>query len=159
MSSEVSSLINKSYKILTDPYERGQYILELNGKSIKEGILNLIYSTSNDPLLTVWPSYFADESDIHLDGDFLAEMMDFNEIIANADTKQRELNGLHNANSECIKRIINDITCAFENGDLDEAKKLLVKLKFYNNAQEKIKERLMTWSDLLGIDSLLIATI
>lgn len=56
MSSEWSSLINKAYKTLQTPLDRGEYLLELHGITLPED------NTINDP-------------------EFLMEMMEKNEEV------------------------------------------------------------------------------
>ncbi|RWS28281.1 iron-sulfur cluster co-chaperone protein HscB-like protein [Leptotrombidium deliense] len=118
LSSDYSSLVNKAYKVLVDPYERGLYLLCLHGKEVKE------------------------DSDIQLTPDFLMEVMEFNEAIADNKVSQETLKTLKVENDTKIEKIIKEISTAFEFTDFDSAKLLLAKLKFYNNAAEKIKEKL-----------------
>jgi molecular chaperone HscB len=60
LSDEWSSLINKAYKILQSPLERGEYLLKLNGYELPEK------NTIDDP-------------------EFLMEMMERNEQVCCCD--------------------------------------------------------------------------
>ncbi|RWS08269.1 iron-sulfur cluster co-chaperone protein HscB: mitochondrial-like isoform X1 [Dinothrombium tinctorium] len=118
-SAEYSSLVNKAYRSLLDPYERGLYLLSLRGREVKE-----------------------DESDLHLGAEFLGEIMEFNEQIANRNVTQESLLELRKQNQAKIEKVISEISTAFQCNDFDNARLLLAKLKFYNNAADKIKDKL-----------------
>ncbi|NXN24974.1 HSC20 protein, partial [Nycticryphes semicollaris] len=115
-SEQHSSLINKAYRTLLNPLSRGLYLLELNG---------------------VEP---AQETDSDADSAFLMEIMEMNEKLAepkNEDSLQ-EIETLIKVKQE---ELTEEVTAAFERGDLQEAKKLLAKMKYFANLEDKLKNK------------------
>ncbi|XP_065595068.1 iron-sulfur cluster co-chaperone protein HscB isoform X2 [Cyrtonyx montezumae] len=99
-SEQHSSLINKAYQTLLHPLSRGLYLLELSG---------------------VEP---AQETDCDTDSEFLMEIMEINEKLA--EPKDDEI-------LQEIEALIKD--------DLQEAKKLLAKMKYFANLEDKLKNK------------------
>nr|XP_010310295.1 PREDICTED: iron-sulfur cluster co-chaperone protein HscB, mitochondrial [Balearica regulorum gibbericeps] len=117
-SEQHSSLINKAYQTLLNPLSRGLYLLELNG---------------------VEP---AQETDCDADSVFLTEIMEINEKLADPKNEDilKEIETLIKVKQEELTK---DVTAAFERDDLQEAKKLLAKMKYFANLEDKLKNKKM----------------
>ncbi|NWX45848.1 HSC20 protein, partial [Steatornis caripensis] len=115
-SEQHSSLINKAYRTLLNPLSRGLYLLELNG---------------------VEP---AQETDCDADPVFLTEIMEINEKLAEPGNEDilEETETLIKVKQEELTK---EVTTAFERGDLQEAKKLLAKMKYFANLEDKLKNK------------------
>ncbi|NWW42864.1 HSC20 protein, partial [Pedionomus torquatus] len=115
-SEQHSSLINKAYQTLLNPLSRGLYLLELNG---------------------VEP---AQETDSDADSAFLMEIMEINEKLAEPKNEDslREIETLIKVKQEELTR---EVTAAFERDDLQEAKLLLAKMKYFANLEDKLKNK------------------
>ncbi|NWW29393.1 HSC20 protein, partial [Panurus biarmicus] len=115
-SEQHSSLINKAYQTLLNPLSRGLYLLELSG---------------------VEP---AQETDCDADSAFLMEIMEINEKLAEPknEANLEEIETLIKVKQEELTR---EVTAAFERDDLQEAKKLLAKMKYFANLEDKLKAR------------------
>ncbi|NWW84747.1 HSC20 protein, partial [Rhynochetos jubatus] len=116
-SEQHSSLINKAYRTLLNPLSRGLYLLELHG---------------------VEP---AQETDCDADPVFLTEIMEINEKLA--EPKNEDI--LHEIETLIKGRIqpslCQPVTFCFLADDLQEAKKLLAKMKYFANLEDKLKNR------------------
>ncbi|XP_064609812.1 iron-sulfur cluster co-chaperone protein HscB-like [Liolophura sinensis] len=115
-SADQSSQVNKAYTTLIKPLSRGLYLLELSGDPIDE-------TTDNT----------------NLDPDFLMEIMEINEDLAETDSMEK-VNAIRKRNQQVLQRLTTDISMAFDKGDISEARKLLIHLKYYDNIAGKIKE-------------------
>ncbi|XP_027747918.1 iron-sulfur cluster co-chaperone protein HscB, mitochondrial isoform X2 [Empidonax traillii] len=115
-SEQHSSLINKAYQTLLNPLSRGLYLLELSG---------------------VEP---AQETDCDADSAFLMEIMEINEKLAESKNENiiEEIETLIKVKQEELTR---ELTAAFEKDDLQEAKKLLGKMKYFANLEDKLKTK------------------
>uniref|UniRef100_A0A8D0KRD6 HscB mitochondrial iron-sulfur cluster cochaperone n=1 Tax=Strix occidentalis caurina TaxID=311401 RepID=A0A8D0KRD6_STROC len=115
-SEQHSSLINKAYQTLLNPLSRGLYLLELNG---------------------VEP---AQETDCDADSEFLMEIMEINEKLAEPKNEGtlEEIETLIQVKQEELTK---EVTAAFERGDLQEAKKFLAKMKYFANLEDKVKHK------------------
>uniref|UniRef100_A0A8B9MSD6 Iron-sulfur cluster co-chaperone protein HscB n=1 Tax=Accipiter nisus TaxID=211598 RepID=A0A8B9MSD6_9AVES len=115
-SQQHSSLINKAYQTLLNPLSRGLYLLELNG---------------------VEP---AQETDCDADSAFLMEIMEINEKLAEPKNEDilEEIETLIKVKQEELTK---EVTAAFERDDLQEAKKLLAKMKYFSNLEDKLKNK------------------
>ncbi|KAF4790597.1 iron-sulfur cluster co-chaperone protein HscB [Turdus rufiventris] len=115
-SEQHSSLINKAYQTLLNPLSRGLYLLELSGV---------------EPV---------QETDCDADSEFLMEIMEINEKIAehkNEDSLE-EIEALIKVKQEELTK---EVAAAFERDDLQEAKKLLAKMKYFANLEDKLKAK------------------
>eukprot|EP00794_Sanderia_malayensis_P014038 gene14038-15497_t len=99
-SAEQSSLINKAYNTILDPLSRAAYLLELKGIKIEEK--NMI----QDP-------------------EFLMEVMEINEDLAEVNSKE-DLDAILTNNNKSIDECITGISSAFGEGDNELAKELVV---------------------------------
>ncbi|XP_010077556.1 PREDICTED: iron-sulfur cluster co-chaperone protein HscB, mitochondrial, partial [Pterocles gutturalis] len=115
-SEQHSSLINEAYQTLLQPLSRGLYLLELNGV---------------EPV---------QETDSEADSVFLTEIMEINEKLAEPknDYILEEIETLIKVKQEELTK---EVTAAFERDDLQEAKKLLAKMKYFANLEDKLKDK------------------
>ncbi|NXI15455.1 HSC20 protein, partial [Irena cyanogastra] len=115
-SEQHSSLINKAYQTLLNPLSRGLYLLELSG---------------------VEP---AKETDCDADSEFLMGILEINEKLAELKNEDNleEIETLIKVKQEQLTR---EVTAAFEKDDLQEAKKLLGKMKYFANIEDKLKAK------------------
>ncbi|XP_027627389.1 iron-sulfur cluster co-chaperone protein HscB, mitochondrial isoform X2 [Tupaia chinensis] len=97
-SEKHSTLVNDAYKTLQAPLSRGLYLLKLRGIEISEG------------------------TDFEMDGQFLLEIMEINEKLAEAQNE---------AAMEEIESTVTD--------DFKKAKEILTKMRYFSNIEEKIK--------------------
>ncbi|XP_052545453.1 iron-sulfur cluster co-chaperone protein HscB isoform X3 [Tympanuchus pallidicinctus] len=115
-SEQHSSLVNKAYQTLLHPLSRGLYLLELSG---------------------VEP---AQETDSDADSEFLMEIMEINEKLA--EPKNDEVLGeIETLIKDRQEELTEEVTAAFERDDLQEAKKLLAKMKYFANLEDKLKNK------------------
>uniref|UniRef100_A0A8C6ZCR3 HscB mitochondrial iron-sulfur cluster cochaperone n=1 Tax=Nothoprocta perdicaria TaxID=30464 RepID=A0A8C6ZCR3_NOTPE len=115
-SEQHSALVNKAYQTLLHPLSRGLYLLELSGIQL------------------------AQETDSDADSQFLMEIMEINEKLAEPSNEGNleEIETLIKAKQEQLTK---EVTTAFERDDLQEAKKLLAKMKYFANLEDKLKNK------------------
>ncbi|NWT71484.1 HSC20 protein, partial [Prunella himalayana] len=114
-SEQHSSLINKAYQTLLNPLSRGLYLLELSG---------------------VEP---AKETDTDTDSAFLMEIVEINEKLESKNEDNlEEIEAFIQVKQEELTR---EVTAAFERDDLQEAKKLLARMKYFGNLENKLKAK------------------
>ena len=114
-SAEQSTLVNRAFRTLQDPLQRAVYLLELRGETI-------------------------DESDSHSDTDFLMQILQLNEELADIDTAQ-DFHNFVAKNDATLDEIQSQLTTAFDvDNDVMRAKSLIVKMKYYSNLKEKLKD-------------------
>ncbi|CAO1333248.1 unnamed protein product [Diamesa hyperborea] len=117
LSLEWSSLINKAYKTLQTPLQRGEYILKLKGIELPEG-------------------------NTDLDKEFLMEIMEKNEEVEDTDTKDDLKSILKQTRDEILQlsdQFSNQIKC----DNIDKAKDHLVKMKYLTSIEKSIKEKML----------------
>uniref|UniRef100_A0A1B6G6W6 J domain-containing protein n=1 Tax=Cuerna arida TaxID=1464854 RepID=A0A1B6G6W6_9HEMI len=114
LSEEFSSVVNKAYSTLSDPLERGLYLLGLHHVSIEEGTTDV-------------------------DKTFLMEIMERNEEIEN-ETDPQMLKEFYMNNKDQLDDLISKVAEAFDLNNIEAAKKLLTKMKYYHSIETKIKE-------------------
>lgn len=107
-------MINDGYKIISKPLLRAMYLLEIFGHPLEEG-------------------------DIDVEPAFLAEIMEINEEIAEAESKD-EVIELTRANKEALDQYVQSVSEAFKKDDYAEAKQLVAKMKYYSNIFDKLIE-------------------
>ncbi|KAF4529304.1 hypothetical protein B566_EDAN011398 [Ephemera danica] len=121
LSENHSALVNEAYTTLMNPLERGLYLLKLEGHFIEEGT-------------------------VELEPDFLMEIMELNEQLAEAETSDAVLTMAEQNQKRMFKRASkspfyeNQVSAAFKVSDVLEAKRILVKMKYFWSLEEKIKE-------------------
>ncbi|XP_043834301.1 iron-sulfur cluster co-chaperone protein HscB [Dromiciops gliroides] len=113
-SEQHSTLVNEAYKTLRTPMSRGLYLLKLRGLEISEG------------------------TDTNVDMQFLGEIMEVNEKLEGAES-QAETREIEALVKDKQKELTEDVSQAFEQGDLQKAKELLGKMKYFVNLEEKVK--------------------
>ncbi|XP_053135879.1 iron-sulfur cluster co-chaperone protein HscB [Hemicordylus capensis] len=115
-SEQHSALVNEAYRTLLSPLRRGLYLLELSGIELEKG------------------------TDSEAEPEFLAEVMEMNEKLLDADSgaKTDEMESFIAAKQG---ELTESVSRAFDRGDLQEAKKLLAKMKYFANLEEKVKEK------------------
>ncbi|XP_072033025.1 iron-sulfur cluster co-chaperone protein HscB-like [Amphiura filiformis] len=117
-SADQSSAVNKAYSTLLKPLSRGLYLLGLNGYSIEE-------------------------NDSSVEPEFLMEIMEINEDLAETKDKEK-VKQIRAKNSGKLTELIQDLTKVFSNNDFVTARNILVYLKYYANIEDKAKEILGT---------------
>ncbi|KAH8408321.1 hypothetical protein KR215_002378 [Drosophila sulfurigaster] len=114
-SADWSSLINKAYKTLSAPVERGQYMLQLAGEEMPQ-----------------------DNS--ALNATFLMAMMERNEEVEEADNSAA-LEKLSANISQELEAFAKKLTTQFEANDLAAVKATLVEMKYLHSIQSSIKKK------------------
>lgn len=114
-----SSHVNNGYQNLLKPLNRALYLLELNENPLKEG-------------------------EINLDAIFLAEIMEINEEVGEAETPV-DLSGISQHNKKILGQYVENVSKAFADGDIDQARALIAKMKYYSNIQDRIHRIETTW--------------
>ncbi|XP_038619027.1 iron-sulfur cluster co-chaperone protein HscB isoform X1 [Tachyglossus aculeatus] len=113
-SEKHSALVNEAYKTLLTPLSRGFYLLKLSGLVIPEG------------------------TDSEMDMQFLVEVMEVNEKLAEAQS-EAEIEEVETLVKDKQKKLTEDVSRAFEQDDLQKAKELLTKMRYFSNLEEKVK--------------------
>lgn len=115
LSEEQSSRVNEAYNTLLKPLSRGVYLLNLNGEQITEGETTV------------------------MDEEFLGNIMELYEEISLSDkSKVKEIQA---ENRICLEKCIKEISAAFAEGDIITARQEIIKLKYYTNVAEYIKNQ------------------
>ncbi|XP_011494334.1 PREDICTED: iron-sulfur cluster co-chaperone protein HscB, mitochondrial [Ceratosolen solmsi marchali] len=122
ISRNVSSLVNKAYTTLLHPLDRGLYMLKLYNICIPEE------KTS-------------------LDHEFLMKIMEKNEEIEKYSENVEKILEFTKENRITLVRLTKQISQAFHNKDIDQATKLLIKMKYYVNVDNKLKN----FRQILGV--------
>ncbi|XP_063710063.1 iron-sulfur cluster co-chaperone protein HscB [Culicoides brevitarsis] len=116
-----SSLLNKAYSTLSTPFKRAEYMLSIKNVTIPE---------RNETL----------------DPEFLMEMMERNEEIAEFETRKEFDEYL-----EKLKTELDDLYKGFakllEQNETENALKALIRIRYVNNLEKKIKEKLYELKD------------
>ncbi|VVC41581.1 Hypothetical protein CINCED_3A023264 [Cinara cedri] len=116
-SESFSSLLNKAYTTLLNPLLRGLYMLNGRGLSIEE-------------------------DSITMDTSFLGEIMEWNEKVEEVNsTKSLEI--LKKDVDIILINLYKELSEAFNENNLDQAKVLLSKAKYFSTLLENIKEKEM----------------
>ncbi|XP_024885480.1 iron-sulfur cluster co-chaperone protein HscB, mitochondrial [Temnothorax curvispinosus] len=115
ISEKLSSLINKAYSTLAHPLKRGLYMLQLKGISIPEGTTSL-------------------------NAKFLMEIMERNEEIENAMEDRDKILKLAKESRELLDTMSKQVAEAFSKEDIDTATKILIKMKYYDTVDNRLKK-------------------
>lgn len=114
-SLSYSSLLNEAYRTLLDPVDRGFYMLSLEHQG-------------------------NDESELIVDAEFLAEIMEQNERLADGEhLSTHTLEEIRTEIRHVIDELLTVLALAFRSRDLQTSKRTLAKLKYYTNIISKIK--------------------
>ncbi|XP_054144940.1 iron-sulfur cluster co-chaperone protein HscB isoform X2 [Melozone crissalis] len=81
----------------------------------------------------------AKETDCDADSAFLMEVMEINEKLA--ESKNKDLEEVETSIKVKQEELTREVTAAFERDDLQEAKKLLGKMKYFANLEDKLKAK------------------
>ncbi|KAK3923703.1 Iron-sulfur cluster co-chaperone protein HscB [Frankliniella fusca] len=117
-SADLSSLVNKAFRTLLDPLERGLYLLSLAGHEIPEG--NTSFNKA-----------------------FLLEIMELNEELESISSIS-ELKEFQTRNKMTVEIILRKVSDAFGSGDYTSAKAALMEMKYYATLDGKIREKEMS---------------
>ncbi|KAK1328402.1 hypothetical protein QTO34_011975 [Cnephaeus nilssonii] len=117
-SEKHSTLVNDAYKTLLAPLSRGLYLLKLHGVEIPEG------------------------TDYKMDNQFLMEIMDINEKLAEAQS-EAAINEFESIVRAKQKELTDNLSRAFEQDDFEKAKEILTKMRYFSNVEEKIKLKMV----------------
>ncbi|XP_068233803.1 iron-sulfur cluster co-chaperone protein HscB [Palaemon carinicauda] len=109
-----SSEINKAYRCLLNPVERALYLLDLAGQPLHEGQLDL-------------------------DPEFLMEIMEVNEQLAEAADKEAVAK-IALKNQKILDGLLMEADAAFSRNDIQTARSIVAKVKYYNNIYLKVKD-------------------
>ncbi|UYV67812.1 K02A2.6-like [Cordylochernes scorpioides] len=116
LSAQFSSQVNKSYQQLQNPLSRAEYLLELQGQPTGEG------------------------QQLAMDPGFLAEMMEFNETLAEGDQISPEtLDQLRKQNDSAMAALVQQLSKFFSANKLEAAAQALAQLRYHTNLDAKIK--------------------
>ncbi|XP_069817394.1 iron-sulfur cluster co-chaperone protein HscB [Dendropsophus ebraccatus] len=118
ISEKQSSLVNKAYNTLLSPLSRGIYLLSLHGITITEG------------------------TEGGADTPFLFEILEINEKLNDMTTEGKIVEIGTFVQDKC-QSLTENIRQAFEKGDLDGAKLLLVEMKYYVNILDQVKKKII----------------
>ncbi|XP_042866683.1 iron-sulfur cluster co-chaperone protein HscB-like [Penaeus japonicus] len=113
-AADHSSQINKAYRCLLHPVERALYLLELAGQPLHEG-------------------------QIDMDPEFLMEIMEVNEELAEAEDKEM-VQEIGQKNQRILDGLLKEADTAFSNEDISTARQVVAKIKYYNNIYEKVRD-------------------
>ena len=75
-----------------------------------------------------------------METEFLADMMELNEQVLEAGSAS-QLAELQQTNTAVLNKLFVQLSIAFKQKQLPQAKMILTKAKYYNTVDEKIKER------------------
>lgn len=115
LSENLSSLVNKAYSTLLHPLKRGLYILKLNNITIPEEI-----DSKN--------------------AEFLMEIMEENEKIESALKDHEKIKKLVKENESMLNNLSMKVSDAFLDNDVEKAKMLLIRMKYYGSIQVRLKQ-------------------
>lgn len=115
LSGEWSSLVNKAYKVLMSPIQRAEYLLKLHQVEIPEG--NTAMNT-----------------------EFLMEMMERNEQVDEADSKDKLLTLLHEVQKDC-NECIDRLEISLAENRLVDTKNQVILLRYLLSLENSIKEK------------------
>lgn len=108
--------MNKAFSTLQKPLSRGLYLLELYG----------------EPL---------DENEIEMEPDFLMEIMEINEKLAGA-TSVKIISSIGDENRIVLNDLVEQLSKAFKQKNVNVAKEILARLKYFTNIDDKVKNML-----------------
>lgn len=116
ISENYSALVNKAYSVLQSPLKRALHLLALKGEKISE--------------------------DQKLESpEFLMEIMELNEEVEEADTDEK-LVELNARNKKRLEGLVNEVSECFKRNDVETAKGVVIKMKYYWSVGEHINKLL-----------------
>lgn len=114
-----SAIVNHAYNTLQKPLARGLYMLRLSEDKLEH------------------------ETQIAA-SDFLGEILEVNEAISEADSPD-DVAVVGAENQRKMDDLVSRISAAFKQSDHAEARELLLRLKYYSNVAEKVKNVLQNY--------------
>ena len=120
-SSSHASRLNKAYNVLSSPIERGQYMLELNEVDYEKEAYEALDRADDDRQ------------------QILSDIMELNELLDEITTKE-QLIQLENKLDLVMEPFEKQLEAAFEALDLKKAVKVVAKMKYYQNIDERLKD-------------------
>jgi molecular chaperone HscB len=114
LADHQSAMVNNAYFTLLKPLSRGLYLIQQHGLAIEEGT-------------------------VQMDNKFLMEIMELNEQIVEANSKERVIQ-LGKDNDTILRKMEKQLSDAFKENNIAFAKEILVEMKYYDNLDRKIKE-------------------
>lgn len=108
ISQNVSAYLNKAYETLSDPLERGLYMLEKKGITI-------------------------DEREHVTDMEFLADIMEINEVLFDDDVSIQDVKNILSKSQSDMKDLSGKVSISLKEGDLQMSKELLIKMRYFKN--------------------------
>ena len=85
-----------------------------------------------------------EEKESSVDPEFLAEVMELNEDLMEVADHPEKMQDLEVTNAKRVEEYVQHISEAFEKNDIAKAKENLVKLKYFSNVDDKIRQLLRT---------------
>lgn len=125
----LSSAINEAYKTLEDPLRRANYLLELKGVETEEC----------DKLGGEFVGVGKGDMEGGQDMELLMEVMEAREAVEEAETED-EVRGLKKENDGRVAQSVGVLEEAFRDGDLGRAKREAVRLRYWRNIGESLRE-------------------
>jgi len=117
-SLQHSAMVNHAYNTLQKPLARGLYMLQLSEEKL--------------------------EHEVQAMSEFLGEILEVNEAILDADSPD-VVAVIGTENQSKIDDLVHDISDAFKQNDRVTAKELLLRLKYYLNIAEKVRDALQKY--------------
>ncbi|XP_064619365.1 iron-sulfur cluster co-chaperone protein HscB-like [Lineus longissimus] len=114
LADDQSAMVNNAYFTLLKPLSRGLYLLEQNGQTLEEGT-------------------------VKMNNEFLLEIMELNEQIAEATNKETVIQ-LGKDNNSMLQKMEKKLSEAFKADNISLAKEILQEMKYYDNLDIKIKD-------------------
>lgn len=115
ISEEYSRLVNQAYNTLRHPFNRAEYLLSIQG---------IVLSEENTAL----------------DPEFLMEVMEKNDELEQIDS-ENSLEKFNNINNKIINEYVKQLSRTFQDQEFMAARDLLLKMKYFLNIDQKIKEK------------------
>ena len=113
--------MNKAYNILSSPIERGQYVLELKEVDYEKEAYEALDQSDDDRQ------------------QILSDIMELNELLDEITTKE-QLIELENKLDLVMEPFEKQLEAAFEALDFKKAVKVVAKMKYYQNIDERLKD-------------------
>jgi len=117
--ADLASNVTRGYGVLKDDHARALHLLKLEGEPMEDTISGDVVGQ-----------------------DFLMMVMELREEVDLATTQNNhELKSIREENSKRIREVCHEIGIAFDENNLDEAKRLTAMLQYWNKIEEEILEK------------------
>jgi molecular chaperone HscB len=124
-AAATSALVNDAYRTLADPFRRAQYILDMRG-----------FGSGADDEGTIGVGTLAEAEG---DEEMLMDVMEAREAAEEA-TSDEEVEKLRAENRVKMEKVIGTLSKAFEDDDLEKAKKEVVRLGYWVSVEDRLRE-------------------